>query len=211
VEGEPRLVWLRYIALVRRKSRWIVLDCLPDRAVRGDGRGGGGALSNVELDAFLRADTPEPRLKKRSILHTDSAKAYRKTGCLYRPAVGALQGTFEGQAPYAVHQWVHTNCTHKKKVGQPAQYAPKRTLKLWDNSSLEVKVGTQTVDGFWASLRKAVGRTSVNTGHSSNTSQQDWLHKLVRCFQWRWWYLDAERFELLGKLFQEKRAAEVPF
>ena len=75
---------------------------------------------------------------------------------------------------------------------------------------MECKAGTQTVDGFWASLRRAVGKLSVNTGHSSDKNKRNWLHKLVRCFQWRWWHLDSERFFLLGKLWA-KRREEVGF
>ena len=104
VDGEPRLVWLRYIALVRRKSRYVLLDNLPDRAVAGNGQGGGGALSNEELFNFLRPDTDKPRLKKRSVLHTDSAKAYRKVGIWQRPGPGPLHGSFEGEPEYVGHE-----------------------------------------------------------------------------------------------------------
>ena len=210
VDGEPKLVWLRYFGMVRRKSGKIFLAKLPDRPVRGDGRGGGGALSNEELLEVLKAASENPTLAPESVLHTDSAKAYRKVGCMYRAVPGCLHSAFEGQEPYAKHRWTHTNCTHKKKPGQRVQYAPLREVTLADGSRVSCRAGTQTVDGFWASLRKAVGKTSVNTGRSQDPSRE-WLHKLVRCFQWRWWHHSAERFTLFGTLLQEKRAQGVFF
>ena len=79
-DGSACIVWLRYIAIVRRGSVHIFLAPLPDRSVSGAGQGGGGSLAIDELVSVLRVLTDRPVLRWRSILHTDSAKAYRKVG-----------------------------------------------------------------------------------------------------------------------------------
>jgi hypothetical protein len=70
-----RVRWLRLMAIGKRFSGKVALFFLPDRVVRGDGRGGGGALSDKELaDCFKRSDGTF-RVGRRCIIHTDSAKA----------------------------------------------------------------------------------------------------------------------------------------
>ena len=149
----------------------------------------------------------KPLLKNGSVLHTDSAKAYQKVGPLEWPASGALHRGFESHMRFATHGWTHTNVTHKRKVGQPIRYVVKSEVALPDGRQLLVLKGTQKIDGDWASLRRLVGKLSVETGHSSDADRRAWLHGLVRVHQWRWWHLGQERFELLGKLFAAKRAS----
>ena len=87
--GVQGVTWLRYIAVVRRRSFKLFLGALPDRWVPASGKGGGEALSIQEMVDVLR-DTSKPVLKARSLLHTDSAKAYKRLGPLQWPVLGAL-------------------------------------------------------------------------------------------------------------------------
>eukprot|EP00972_Heterocapsa_arctica_P073554 10862890-Heterocapsa_arctica.AAC.1 len=83
--------------------------------VGGAGQGGGGPLSINELINAIKADTEDPVLVPRSIIHTDSAKACKKLGPLRYPEAGALQALFEEAPVFARFQYVHTNVVHKKK------------------------------------------------------------------------------------------------
>ena len=50
-DGEVKIEWMRYIAVLRRGSSKIYLEELPLRYTKGSGQGGGGTLSIDELDA----------------------------------------------------------------------------------------------------------------------------------------------------------------
>jgi hypothetical protein len=140
---------------------------LPDRAVKGQDQGGGGAPSKKELKDALKAETGSSCLLPES--HADSAKAYKQVGPLTWPQAGIL----------------HNGTT-------------KRVL-----------AGTEKVDGYWASLRRAVGKTSVNTGkRTGDQKRRTWLHKLVRVHQWLWWHLGDDLFNKLGEVYSERRADE---
>ena len=70
-----RVRWLRLLALTKRLSGKVGLFFLPDRLVKGDGRGGGGALRDEELLSALKRSNGTFRVGRRVIIHTDSAKA----------------------------------------------------------------------------------------------------------------------------------------
>ena len=72
--------------------------------------------------------------------------------------------------------------------------------------TVDVLGGTQDIDGWWAWLRRAIGRVPVNTG-AADSEKRAWLHKLVRVAQWHFWHLDADRFKELGATRREARAA----
>ena len=78
---------------------------LPDRAVQGDGQGGGDALSIAELVEVFKIDTDDPVLMKLSMIQTDSAKAYRRTGLLRWPAPVALHSEFEEDTQFTIHMY----------------------------------------------------------------------------------------------------------
>ena len=75
--------------------------------------------------------------------------------------------------------------------------------------------GTQKVDGYWATLRRAIGRSAVNTGKQGDDAKRSFLSKLVRVAQWRSWHLEKNRFELLGGILRDyafqKSSVQVPF
>jgi hypothetical protein len=114
-DGQEGLWWLRWICLTRRKSSKIVLAPLPDRFVKNTGTGGGGSLAIVELVEVFRINSNRPVLAPESLLHTDSAKAYKRMGPLRWPEPGVLHNEFECSEPFAQHKYTHTNVTHKKK------------------------------------------------------------------------------------------------
>ena len=149
-------------------------------------------------------------------MHTDGAKAYKHVGPMRWPVAGFLQEGFEAQPPFAQHKWAHTNVTHKKKPGVPVNYVAPRNVVLADGTPKRVWAGTEKVDGFWQYLRRTVTRTSVITGGEENTDARRYLAKLVRATQWRYWNLQANKFELFGKIVAEGRVepgfvAEVDF
>ena len=78
---------------------------LPDRFVRGAGQGGGGALSISQLKAALRIESASPVLLPESILHTDSAKAYKCLGPLHwlEPDVLVETDVWEGRERFSAH------------------------------------------------------------------------------------------------------------
>ena len=204
--GVEGVKWLRYIAIVRRRSFKIWLAPLPNRFCKASGQGGGGALSVEELVNVFRVNTDDPVLVRRSLLHTDSAKAYNRLGPLRWPSPRALQDTdlFTKRAPFAQWEYSHTAAPHKKKAGKRVQFASERRVQHWDGREQDVLGGTQYVDGLWPFLRTQVGRKAVNTGLPLS-EKREWLHFLVRCAQWRWWFLDHNRFELYGSYLRQAR------
>ena len=137
VNNEERIEWIRYIAVARRGSAKIFMELLDQRFTGGAGQGGGEALSVEEFLRIFRVDSDSPLMAKFSILHTDSAKAYKHAGPMYWPKPSA-NGFYDPDV-VEVHQWsfrqlqygwTHTSVCHKKKVGQPVQYAVTRTTRL---------------------------------------------------------------------------------
>ena len=74
VERGDGVVWLRYLAVVRRGSSLVKLERLPYRVTAG-GQSGGGPTSVAELRDHLRLPSDEPVLSKGSVCHTDNVKA----------------------------------------------------------------------------------------------------------------------------------------
>ena len=131
-DGVQGVTWLRYIAVVRRRSFRLFLGLLPERWVPVSGKGGGGALSIQEMVDVLRCDTSKPVLKARSLLHTDSAKAYKRLGPLQWPVLGALHenDVFKSRETLSVHEYTRTSVCHKRKVVQRVQFSFPRTHLL---------------------------------------------------------------------------------
>jgi hypothetical protein len=128
------------------------------------GQGGGGSLSIEELVSVLKIDSACPVLLPYTVLHTDSAKTYRRVGPLRWPKPGALHAQFETAEPFLRHKYAHTNVTHKKKIGQPMQFVAQRLARFANGTVKNLSGGTLQVDGSWASLRRTIGKKSVNTG-----------------------------------------------
>jgi hypothetical protein len=204
--NRPVTTWIRLFGMCQRGSTRMFLAALPDRDVGGAGQGGGGALSIEELKHVLRINSDEPRLRRESILHTDSAKAYKHVGPMRWGDMQILGGPFERDPDFLIHEYVHTNVTHKRKAGVNMQYVKQYPVEFANGETRQVLGGTQRVDGYWSALRKFVGRRSVNTGFAG-TRERDWLHALMRVHQWNNWNLHKCRFKLLGKVFTQWRGA----
>jgi hypothetical protein len=203
-DDEPGVWWVRYFGMARRGSTKMFLEPLEDRWAARAGQGGGGALAISELERVLRVGSDNPTLIAGSILHTDSAKAYKRVGPMVWPEAGAHHADFETKEPFKKHGYTHTNVTHKKKVGQPMQFVALRKVTLRSGVQKDVLGGTEKVDGFWAYLRRWIGKLSVNTG-TNESEQRVWFRKRVRAVQWQWWNLHRNRFSLLGEAFVAKR------
>ena len=161
IGDEGFVEWFRYIAVVRRGSSRIFLEKLPSRHTRGAGQGIGGALAIEEFMEIFRVYSDTPLLARGSILHTDGAKADRRAEPMYWPPPGGLNDAdLVHDGDFTVlqlqHKWTHTSVCHKRKPGQPAQYAVTRTIRVHDGTMVTCKCGSQCVDGFWSSLRRAV-------------------------------------------------------
>ena len=79
---ENSILWLRYLAIVRRGSSKVFIATLPEKLVTG-GQGGGGAISLPELKRIIQPASESPKLAVGSVCHTDSARSYKVMGALY--------------------------------------------------------------------------------------------------------------------------------
>ena len=107
---------------------------------------------------------------------------------------------------FAKHGWTHTSVTHKRKPGQSVAYTLRRWITTKDGTKHDCLCGTQVIDGFWASLRREVGRTGVQTGEEDSTTRER-LYKLVRVFQWHWWHLHTDSWPLFCALVRAARGS----
>ena len=74
-------------------------------------------------------------------------------------------------------------CDSQEEEHNSVQYAVQKEVKLPNGNVKAVLAGTVNIDGYWACLRREVGRLPVNTGTSSEEARRDWLHKHVRVHQ----------------------------
>eukprot|EP00438_Fugacium_kawagutii_P013600 Skav223061 [mRNA] locus=scaffold1069:453384:454902:+ [translate_table: standard] len=101
--------WIRFLAAAKRGSSFVHLYKLTTR-VTASGQGGGGPLSLEELGPALRIGTHRPLLKVGSVVHTDSAKAYKHLSedeVLQTWMVNGVLASFEDL------KLGHTNVRHK--------------------------------------------------------------------------------------------------
>ena len=120
-----------------------------------------------------------------------------------RPAAGAHHEAFEQHNDYKHLKYVHTNVIHKKKVGQKIRYVLKRTVEMADGTKREVIAGTEKIDGYWATMRREVGKRAVQTGATATSEKRQRLHQLVHVHQWQYWHQDADRFAMFAALWRD--------
>ena len=137
------------------------------------------------------------------ILYSDSAKEHKRS---VRCVVVGLHGPIEAEDVFAQHQCTHMSVTHEKKPGQRVQYCAPCIIVLPDGHVKGVRGRTEKIDGFWALLRRTIGKRATNTGRSG-TAQREWFHNLVRVSQWHYWNLHSDRFAILGACFRAEREA----
>ena len=142
-----------------------------------------------------------------TVLHTDSAKAYRRVGPLAWPETGVLQNPAANASVEEIcstHKYVHTTVVHKRKLGQSIAYALRMTVRHSDGSTEDCKGGTQKIDGFWTGLRNNCSRRGLKTAELGSEIRER-LHALVREYQFHYWHQHKERFELFGASVKEMR------
>jgi hypothetical protein len=140
---------------------------LPVKFVKGQGQGGGGAITNAELWYHMRATSDRPLVLHGSICHTDRAKAY---GQLHR-MTGAIR--------YGRLRLWRTWVRHSRKGNLPVQFCRLRRIILHDGSKVWRKGGTQKIDGYWALLRKEVARRGVTTERSELLRDMVFFHQFL--------------------------------
>ena len=168
--------------------------------------GAGGALSVQELLSVqglldvLRLSSDNLVLAPRAILHTDSAKAYRRLGPMQWLGRGRHHKSFTVCEPFRQHEWSHINVTHKRKI-EKMQCTTIRSVVLPNGVVRHTLGGTQQVDGFWAYLRSMVGKVSVQTGLATDSDKRLHFSKLVRLAQWHYRHLHENRFAMCAPTF----------
>ena len=202
-----KVLWLRYIAIVRRGSAKVFIHKLPDK-LTASGQGGGGPLSIQELKDTIVNSAGASRIAVGSVCHTDSAKAYKKLDseeplpCLYNGALGGPS--------FAHLKLAHSNVRHKPPH---PEFTRKFKLKIFDGRQWveEIRVGgTQKLDGFFATFRREVGKRPINTtGPSPATAEamETQLHERVRTFQFLHWFSFTDAFQVFAEMRKLERAS----
>ena len=142
-----------------------------------------------KLALVLRRNNGPFQLGAGSVCHTDSARAYKQLGV----KDGLLfDGSFCNAKKLKGLKLAHTNVKHK---APKPEFTKPFSVPVWQgiDDDWEVKtriVGTQKLDGFFASFRRDVGRQPFNTteptSKQADALEQD-LHYWVRAFQCKFW------------------------
>eukprot|EP00971_Amphidinium_carterae_P212603 4219394-Amphidinium_carterae.1 len=126
------VMWVSYLGIVRRGDPTsLKLVRLPLRNTKARAPGTGPITSRIwapHAQELVGSDT---------VMHTDSARAYK------RPIAGVLHTSVVHQLKKVDGIWVRPVFSQKKTVAGP------------NGDVLEVRTGTQTIDGFWSHLREA--------------------------------------------------------
>ena len=108
----------------------------------------------------------------RVVIHTDSARAY------WAPVRGCLQTR-------VVHQLKKVNGIWTKPI-----FARNTLLDMPNGKKLQVRSGTQCIDGFWAHLRSHIGK--------NHNSDENLVAELLRACQFRFWCSGSDPMIRLG-------------
>ena len=113
--------WERWLGAAKCVSPQVNLQRLPLKLTGGAGQGGGGAISVEEMDEALRIHTDTPLFAPGSVIHTDSAKSYKRLGPMrweHCKAPGHPLYSGELQTHHEQYGYTHTNVSHKRKPWQ---------------------------------------------------------------------------------------------
>ena len=176
-EHKP-ITWVQYLGIMRRgHPATLILVPLPARSTVRRAPSPGPILKSV----WQEIANKYVKDKGNIIIHTDSARAYKKV----------IPGT------------AHTAVIHqvKKIEGKWVQPAFVRTemLDLPDGTRIRVKAGTQFIDGVWRIIRKDIK-------DSLRHSRPELVDKLVRVSQWRYWNQDQDLYTAMAKSMPWARA-----
>ena len=192
------IVWLRYLAAVRRGAALVWIERLPYR-ISSVGQGGEGPISLQEKREALLLDADGAILAVGSVCHTDGAKAYQN---LASPLYNSSLLDFE------TLKLGHTCVKHKPPH---PEFTKRLSTCVW-NGELFVEEtrwgGTHKLDGFFAGFRKDVGKRPLNTAGSSTESanrMEALMHQAVRLYQFKYWFGGHNLFSVFGELRQVER------
>lgn len=188
-----------FLAGVRRGSSLVWIHKLPYR-VSESGKGGGGPISQAELDDAMLVWSDEPKLLAGSVCHTDGAKAYRN---LASPLYDGHLLQYEG---------LHLGHTCVKHKPPHPEFTKKISTRVWTGVQFQDEVrwgGTQKLDGFFAGFRRVVGKKPFNTAGPTDDAralsmEQLLLHK-VRLYQFKYWFGGHDMWAVFGCLAKALR------
>ena len=192
------VVWVRFLAIVRRGSSLVWIH-RPYR-VSESGQGGGGPISQYELDEAIMPWSDEPRLSLGSVCHTDGAKVYRNLASpLYN---GSLMQ----------YEWMYLGHTCVKHKPPNPEFTKKISTRVWDGHTFNNEIrwgGTQKLDGFFAGFRRVVGKRPFNTAGPSDDSRalslEQFLLNKVRLYQFKYWFGGHDLWAVFGCLAKAAR------
>jgi hypothetical protein len=206
------VVALRLFGAVERGSSRVYLEWMVPKLVEAGGGGPIEKEELWRILGNCGEDESERPYKVRygSIIHTDSARAYAnlagtiiddpkeeamKNLPLEGPKVQQRRLAAEADAGfllqrresseaarYAQQKYAVTHVVHKKKIGARRCFVKLVKVRLHNGDSQWVKAGTEVIDGHWASIRRCVARTPVNTWHLNT------LDRNLRFCQWKHWH-----------------------
>ena len=163
------LSWISYIGMIQRGlPDSLKLYALPikqtTRRAPGPGPIDSPTWQQISSEQFVGSKV---------VIHTDSARAYRA------PVKGCLQTMVVHQLKKVDGQWV-----------QPT-WSTTKDLTLPHGGTLRVRSGTQTIDGFWAHLKRGIGK--------HHRSDPTLVHQLMRESQFRYWHGGVDPMRALGQ------------
>ena len=160
--------WVGYIGMMQRGvPQSLVLHQLPVKMTSRRAPGPG------PIDMPTWQEIAEKYfVGSRVVIHTDSARAYRASvrGCLQTRVI---------------HQLKKINGVWTKPV-----FARTTHLDLPSGKKLQVRAGTQCIDGFWAHLRAHIDK--------AHRSTPDLVAEFVRSCQFKWWCQGEDPVVKLG-------------
>ena len=164
-----QVLWLRYIAIVRRGSAKIFLHTLPDKLTAFE-QGRGGPLSLQELKDTMVSSKGTSRIAIGSVCHTDSTKAYKTLDS--EESLPALYSGTLGGLSFAALKLAHSNIRHK--TPRP-EFTHRFKLRIWNTND----GGTQKLDGFFASFRREVGKSRLTPQVRRRRQPTLWSHSFI--------------------------------
>ena len=160
--------WIGYIGLVRRGfPSSLVLEALPvkNTAARAPGP---GPISSAVWQPIASRWLEHANL----VMHTDSARAYKA------PIAGVHHTTVIHQLKKIQGRWV------------PPTFSSTINIKTGKGCKKKFKSGTQTIDGFWAHLRRELRRRPSN--------RPEVVEEHVRMAQYKYWSSGSDPLEFFA-------------
>mgnify|MGYP003333495442 CR=1 FL=1 len=174
------LMWENWLGLVERGNpESLVLKRLPT-AYTVARAPGPGPIKSTDWASIAE----EYVVGRNIILHSDSARAYKK------PMPGVIHDA-------VVHQKKKVILNGKGAWMQP-HYTKRITHKLPNGQTVQVLAGTQIIDRAWRFIRKHLNGRHGVPGTESTANR-------IRSAQWCYWHKETDRWEATGKMLTKLR------